>query len=106
MDLPFYFIGRRTITFEHYPYTNKPTYEGLNAYIHRHCREYDHAYLIVRNWYGTNLTLWVESFGWMISDLMLGGDNPKYREYHLLSRLDDSAVFRVEMPGCAPPADR
>lgn len=106
MDLPFYFVGRRTITFEHYPYTNKPTYEGLNAYIHRHCREYDHAYLIVRNWYGTNLTLWVESFGWMISDLMLGGDNPKYREYHLLSRLDDSAVFRVEMPGCAPPADR
>ena len=100
MDLPFYFVRRNAITFEHYPYTYRPAYEGLKAYVDRHCTEYDHVYLIVRNWYGTNVTAWVQAFGWMISDLMVGGDNPEYPEYHLLARLDDSAVFRIAAPMC------
>jgi hypothetical protein len=101
MDLPFYFRPRNAITFEHYPYTNRPTYEGLHAYVARHCGEYDHVYLIVRDWYQTNVTEWVDAFGWMICDLMIGGDNPKYPDYHLLARLPDSAVFAVTTPVCA-----
>jgi hypothetical protein len=100
MDLPFYFVRRNAITFEQYPYTFRPTYESLKAYVARHCTEYDHEYLVVRNWYGTNVTAWVQAFGWMISDLMVGGDNPKYPEYHLLTRLDDSAVFNIAAPAC------
>ncbi len=99
MDLPFY-LGRRAITFEHYPYTNRLTPETVRGYLDRHCREYDHVYLVVRNWYGTNVTAWVDAFGWLISDLMIGGDNPRYPDYRLVRRLDDSAVFAVTTPAC------
>ena len=94
MDLPFYFPHRKAITFEHFPYTNRPSDEMLDAYLGRHCREFDHVYLIVHDWYGTNRGAWIEAFGSMIADLMTGAEG-RHPRFQRIAVLADSSVFRV-----------
>jgi Dolichyl-phosphate-mannose-protein mannosyltransferase len=99
MDLPFFFGRRRAITFEHYPYTKHLTYEGLEAYLRRHCHEYDHAYLIVRKWFRGNRSQWDAAFGPLVADLVLGSGD-RYPDYRPLAKLSDSYVFTIDMPPC------
>jgi hypothetical protein len=99
MDLPVFSQRRNAITFEHYPYTKKPTYEGINAYVQRHCPEYDHVYLIVRKWYPTHSANWAAAFGPMIADIVDDGSD-RYPGYHPIAKLDDSYVWRIEAPAC------
>jgi hypothetical protein len=100
MDLPFYFPRRKAITFEHYPYTNRPSDEMLDAYLGRHCREFDRVYLIVHDWYGTNRGAWIDAFGSLIADLMTGAEG-RHPWFQRIAVLDDSSVFRVQTSACA-----
>lgn len=97
LDISFFLDGRRTITFEHYPYTMKPTRELLSAYVRRHCREYEHVYLIVKDWHGGDHYAWRRSFGPFIAELATTAG--RYPEYTLVERLADSFIFRVT-PDC------
>jgi hypothetical protein len=75
------------------------TYEAIDAYVRRHCAEYDHVYLIIRKWYRTHSANWDASFGPFIADLVANGPS-RYPGYRAVADLEEAYVLRIEAPTC------
>jgi 4-amino-4-deoxy-L-arabinose transferase-like glycosyltransferase len=108
VDIPFYLNRSGAVSFSPYPYTDYPEYDKIMAYSNKHCQEYEHIYLVLRN----DIPPWAEGLGFereeffehyygsFITDLVFGRMQ-QYPGVILLDRLSDNYVFELQ---CQPQA--
>lgn len=94
IDVPF-FLDRapHTVSFSPYPYTDRPTYASLTAYLRRHGHRYRSVYLVVRE-HGLAEAEWTDAYGPFVADL-LAGRLHSYPDISPVRRLSGTQVFRI-----------
>ena len=94
VDVPFYFPGRRALSFSLYPYTDRPTRESLVGYVYAHCTEYERVFLLLRPAFRAEKQ-WRHAYGPFVADLVFA-DSVRDAAIRRITSVDDAFVLRID----------